>query len=85
MSIETLSYYLDCSQSAIRDYVKRGALPPPVMMGSLVRWYWDGVVAHLLRRGGPTAAHELRTAQEEDPYMRGAQRVTPEKANRLSA
>lgn len=52
VSIETLAYRLDCSPSTARQYVDAGLIPAPIRLGSLVRWRWSEVEAHL---SGPIA------------------------------
>lgn len=42
-SIETVASELDCSETTVRDYVKRGILPQPCRKGGLVRWKWTDI------------------------------------------
>jgi len=44
-SIEQVAEELDCSESTVRDYVKRGLLPQPCRLGGLVRWKWAAIEA----------------------------------------
>jgi predicted DNA-binding transcriptional regulator AlpA len=48
-SAATLAYRLDCSESTVPDYVRRGILPEPNVIGGLVRWYWPEVERNLLQ------------------------------------
>lgn len=42
--IATIAFELDCCESTVRDYVSKGWLPAPFMIGGLVRWDWNEVV-----------------------------------------
>ena len=78
VSAETLAYRLDCSRSTVDDYVRRGLLPRPRIIGNLQRWRWSEIEAWIANQG---AIHEqtlLRNADtdEDDPYSLGVKRVT---------
>lgn len=71
VSAETLAYRLDCAVTTVRDYVGQGLIPPPTTIGSLVRWRWSDVEAHIRARFGE--GEELRTAAPDDrldPFSR---------------
>lgn len=66
MSAATLAYQLDISESTLRDLVKRGILPPAIVISSgVVRWNWEAVQASFgAMRAGRLVA--------EDAYLAGA-------------
>lgn len=79
VSAETLAYRLDCSRSTIDDYVRRGLLPQPQMVGNLQRWRWSDIESWIaVRTGLPTL--DGSPVVEEDPYMKGVNRVTAPEA-----
>jgi predicted DNA-binding transcriptional regulator AlpA len=65
----TLAAELDLSESTIDEYVKRGILPKPIEVGSLVRWRWDVVDASLASLA-PGQALGAR-----DPFLMGLDNV----------
>lgn len=68
----TLARQLDCSESTIEEWVRRGVLPPPVRFPTgTVRWDWSEV---------QTAINSLKqtTSPPIDPMMGGARRVAQE-------
>ncbi len=79
VSAETLAYRLDCSRSTIDDYVRRGLLPQPQMVGNLQRWRWSDIESWIaVRTGLPTL--DGSAVAEEDPYLKGVNRVTASEA-----
>ena len=68
VSAETLAHKLDCSESTVHDYVRRGLLPKPIKIGQLVRWRWVDVEQFIAAlEAGPSA---------DDPYLLGIDNVT---------
>ena len=49
VSLETLAFRLDCSTGEIERLMRSGALPAPVMIGDLMRWDFEGVLAFVAR------------------------------------
>lgn len=78
VSAETLAYRLDCSRSTVDDYVRRGLLPTPRIIGNLQRWRWSEIEAWIANQGA--ARDQLLSpnadADEDDPYSLGVKRVT---------
>lgn len=71
VSADTLAYRLDCAVSTVREYVDQGLLPQPTTIGSLVRWRWSEVEAHIRARFGD--GEELQPATPDDrldPFSR---------------
>ena len=73
VSAATLAHRLDCSESTIHSYVRRGLLPPPVKIGELVRWSWIRVARRI-------ESLETGTEEPHDPYLAGIENAAPEKA-----
>jgi predicted DNA-binding transcriptional regulator AlpA len=71
VSVQTLAYRLDCSRSTIDDYVRRGLLPRPIRVGRMQRWRWRDIETWIAQAEG-----QGRDKEEDDPYMRGVDRVT---------
>ena len=69
---------LICSRSTVDDYVRRGLLPTPRIIGNLQRWRWSEIEAWIANQGA--ARDQLLSpnadADEEDPYSLGVKRVT---------
>jgi predicted DNA-binding transcriptional regulator AlpA len=76
MSAETLAYRLDCSRSTVDDYVRRGLLPTPRIIGNLHRWCWSEVEVWIARHGAVRDQLASHHADEDDPYSLGVKRVT---------
>jgi predicted DNA-binding transcriptional regulator AlpA len=74
VSVETLAYRLDCSRSTIEAYVRAGLLPKPELIGSLPRWDFAAVVAHIKARNQLHSGGIL--AHEDDAYLKGIRRGT---------
>ena len=78
VSAETLAYRLDCSRSTVDDYVRRGLLPTPRIIGNLQRWRWREIEAWIARQG--VVLDQLGSpnadTDEDDPYSLGVKRVT---------
>jgi len=76
VSAETLAYRLDIAVGAVEQYVKRGLLPAPRMIGEAKRWCWQEVDRRIRGVDGDAAA----TANEDDndPYIRALDGATPE-------
>jgi predicted DNA-binding transcriptional regulator AlpA len=78
VSAETLAYRLDCSRSTIDDYVRRGLLPHPQVIGNLKRWRWSNIEEWIAARGpfAHFADAEESAPENEDPYLAGVKRAT---------
>lgn len=78
VSAQTLAYRLDCSRSTVDDYVRRGLLPTPRIIGNLQRWRWSEIEAWIANQGAVHDQLLLRNADadEDDPYSLGVKRVT---------
>ena len=77
VSAETLAYRLDCSRSTVDDYVRRGLLPTPRIIGNLQRWRWSEIEAWIASQSAIRDQLGLRGANDEDdPYSLGVKRVT---------
>jgi predicted DNA-binding transcriptional regulator AlpA len=78
VSAETLAYRLDCSRSTVDDYVRRGLLPKPKIIGNLQRWRWSEIEAWISRQGAVSDRFGAADADidEDDPYSLGVKRVT---------
>lgn len=76
VSAETLAYRLDCSRSTVDDYVRRGLLPTPRIIGNLQRWRWSEIEAWIVDQDAMRAQLGSRDADEDDPYSLGVKRVT---------
>ncbi len=61
-SIETVAREIDCSETAVRDYVRKGILPQPCRIGGLVRYKWEDVEKAI------EGLHEAE--RPDDPIMR---------------
>jgi predicted DNA-binding transcriptional regulator AlpA len=71
LSCASLARELDCSESTIHEYVRRGVLPKPSRLSNgTVRWRWADVDAALqaLAGGAENAA--------SDPFVKGLSNVT---------
>jgi hypothetical protein len=81
-SRETLAYRLDCSIDKIDKDWRRGLLPPPELVGTLERWHWADVVAHIKARNGKSEEYEISAngdvhrIGDVDPFSVGVKRVT---------
>ena len=74
-SAKTLAHRLDCSETTIHKYVRRGLLPKPLNIGELVRWRWTDVersIDELEAEGNPSA-------DTRDPYLVGIEHAATEK------
>jgi predicted DNA-binding transcriptional regulator AlpA len=77
VSAETLAYRLDCSRSTVDDYVRRGLLPTPKIIGNLQRWRWIEIEAWIASQGAILQLGSRDAdADEDDPYSLGVKRVT---------
>jgi predicted DNA-binding transcriptional regulator AlpA len=78
VSAETLAYRLDCSRSTVDDYVRRGLLPTPRIIGNLQRWRWSEIEAWIASQSVVLDQLGSRDpdADEDDPYSLGVKRVT---------
>lgn len=66
MSAASLANELDISESSVRDMVRRGLLPPPIVLTpGVVRWNWETVQAFL-------GARQTNRLVADDPYLAGA-------------
>lgn len=74
VSAETLAYLLDYSRSAVDQYVQKGLLPQPEIVGTHPRWYWPDVVAFIKARNRLATEPEGGHPAEEDVYLRGIKR-----------
>lgn len=85
-SRETLAYRLDCSTDTIDRDRRRGLLPPPELVGTMERWHWDLVLAHIKARNGKSdefvvsANGDVHRIGDEDPFSAGVARVAAAKA-----
>ena len=71
VSRTTLARLLDCAESTVDEFVKRGVLPKPIHLSKgCVRGCWDDVVLAL------ASLREGTSATETDPYFAGAKNVT---------
>jgi predicted DNA-binding transcriptional regulator AlpA len=88
VSLETLAFRLDCSVAEIERLMRAGALPAPVMIGDLMRWDFEGVLAFIRRGngrapgvGGAGARQKLASnglpGPEADPFLSGVERLQP--------
>ena len=77
VSLETLAYLVDFSKSAVDDYVRKGLLPRPIMIGTQPRWSWSDVRAFILSQNGLANDDPAAPVSQEDPFLRGAARVAP--------
>ena len=80
VSAETLAYLLDYSRSTVDEYVKRGLLPKPEMVGTNPRWYWPDVRSFIRDRNGLATATQTEQAEEDDVFLRGVKRVSTSRA-----
>ena len=65
MSRKELAWELSVSESTIDEFVRRGIIPPPMLLSAgCVRWSWEAVQERL------AAASD--TMDDADPYMTGA-------------
>lgn len=60
----TLAQLLDCAETTVHDYSKRGLLPKPRHIGGMTRWNWAEVEQMIEGRTFPGA--------EEDPILRAS-------------
>lgn len=86
VSLETLAFRLDCSVGEVERLMRAGALPAPVMLGNLMRWDFEGVLAFIRRGagraagvGGPrsTVASNGLPGPDADPFLSGVERLQP--------
>jgi predicted DNA-binding transcriptional regulator AlpA len=79
-----LAVELDMAESTVDEMVKRGVLPSPVRLSTgCVRWCWaDVVTAMQSLKDGTIPAKDGTPQASSDPYMAGAQNVTPIKERR---
>ena len=77
VSADTLAYRLDYSRSTIDDYVKRGLLPQPIVIGTNPRWHWPQVEEYILVRNGQSGS---MYDTEADPFSEGLSRVASSRA-----
>ena len=87
VSLETLAFRLDCSAGEIERLMRTGALPAPVMIGDLMRWDFEGVLAFI--RHGNGRPPDMRGAGRQklasnglpgpdaDPFLSGVERLQP--------
>jgi len=82
-SAETLAYQLDLSRSAIDDYVRRGLLPPPLLVGATQRWRWEDVDEFILASNGPCVTDNQLSpgfpSNQNDPFLQGVAIVAASK------
>lgn len=72
MSCATLAMELDVSETQVRDLVKAGVLPRPILLSSgCVRYDWSMVQLALKSRPG-----SVSRAEALDPFISGADNVT---------
>lgn len=85
VSLETLAFRLDCSTGEVERLMRAGALPAPVMIGTLMRWDFEAVLAFVRRSNGRTGAGGPRSAiasnglpgPDSDPFLSGVERLQP--------
>ena len=64
MSRKELAWELSVSESTIDEFVRRGIIPPPILLSAgCVRWSWPAVQERLAAAG---------TVDDGDSYMAGA-------------
>jgi predicted DNA-binding transcriptional regulator AlpA len=66
ISAKSLAQHLDCSETTVHAYVRRGILPQPVRIGELVRWRLRDIDNHI---EGLTGGRDW--AVPDDPYTEG--------------
>ncbi len=79
VSAETLAYRLDLVPSLIENYVRDGLLPRPERIGSLERWDFDTVRAHIKARNGQGQENERElepNGRPRDVYLERLRRGT---------
>jgi hypothetical protein len=65
MSRKELAWEFSVSETTIEAFVRRGIIPPPILLSAgCVRWSWEAVQERL------AAASD--TMDDADPYMTGA-------------
>jgi len=71
VSRATLASLLDCSESTVDEWVRRGIIPRPIRLPTgAVRWYWPSVLAALNSLGTEPGI------SESDPFLVGIKNVT---------
>lgn len=81
VSAETLARRLECSRSTLDAYVRAGHLPPPVMIGSLVRWDVEEVKAFIRSRNERREDIGINgRSAAADAYSRGIERGAAQKS-----
>lgn len=64
---ETLAYRLDIAPGAVDQYVKRGLLPAPILIGEALRWRWADVEARYTH----ARVTDHAAGSTIDPYTEG--------------
>lgn len=85
VSLETLAFRLDCSVGEVERLMRAGALPAPVMIGDLMRWDFEAVLAFIRRSGGRSGGGGARSklasnglpGPDADPFLSGIERLQP--------
>lgn len=83
VSLETLAFRLDCSVAEVERLMRAGALPAPVMIGDLMRWDFEGVLAYVRRGSGRASGSASRSkvasnglpGPDGDPFLSGIERL----------
>jgi predicted DNA-binding transcriptional regulator AlpA len=77
LSTASLAAELDCSESTIAEFVRRGILPRPLRLSTgCVRFSWADVENALASlKDGANSATDGGTAAPSDPYLTGAHNV----------
>jgi predicted DNA-binding transcriptional regulator AlpA len=77
----TLAYRLDASLAKVDADVKAGLLPRPVLVGSLTRWRWADVEAHIEAANASNGEINAPVLNGDvDPFLEGARRVADSEA-----
>jgi hypothetical protein len=88
VSLETLAFRLDCSVAEVERLMRAGALPAPVMIGTLMRWDFEAVLS-FIRRGNSRSSGNTGTGARSplasnglagpdcDPFLSGVERLQP--------
>ena len=78
VSCSTLSQLLECGETTIWDWVKRGHLPKPRKIGGAARWDWAEVRATLDGQTKPAQfqksldANGKHAPDDEDPILKAS-------------
>lgn len=76
VGLGTLAYRLDCSDRIINHYVRCGILPPPLMIGNLIRWRWTDIEFHIDRQNGLLVVRgDGRQIAEPDEYSADIEKI----------